>query len=37
MCFDFTLKQILFFEIRAREICGKFVYKYSETLEYVKN
>ena len=25
------------FEICAREICEKFVYKHSETIEYVKN
>ena len=37
MCFDFPLKQILFFKIRACEICGNFVYKYSETIEYAKN
>ena len=33
----FTLKHILVFEIRAREIRKKFVYKHSETIEYVKN
>ena len=27
----------LFFEICAREICESFVYKHSETKEYVKN
>ena len=32
-----TLKQLLLFEIYARQICEKFVYKYSETIEYVKN
>ena len=31
------LKRFLNFEICAREICEKFVYKYSETIEYVKN
>ena len=31
------LKQILLFEICAGEICEKFVYKHSETIEYVKN
>ena len=34
---DFTLKHFLLFEICAREICEKFVYKHSETTEYVKN
>ena len=34
---DFTLKHYLLFELCAREICEKFVYKYSETIEYVKN
>ena len=34
---DFTLKHYLLFEICAREIYEKFVYKYSETIEYVKN
>ena len=34
---DFTLKHLLLFEIYAREICEKFVYKYSETIECVKN
>ena len=33
---DFTLKQLLLFEICASEICEKFVYKHSET-ENVKN
>ena len=32
----FTLKYVLLFELCAREICEKFVYKHSETLEYVK-
>ena len=32
---DFTLKKL--FEICAHEICEKFVYKHSETIEYVKN
>ena len=32
---DFTLNHDLLFEIRAREICEKFVYKHSETV--VKN
>ena len=34
---DFTLKHPLLFEICACEICEKFVYKHSETIEYVKN
>ena len=34
---DFTLKHLLLFEICAREVCEKFVYKHSETIEYVKN
>ena len=34
---DFTLKYFLLFEICAREICEEFVYKHSETIEYVKN
>ena len=34
---DFTLKHLLCFEICAREICKKFVYKHLETTEYVKN
>ena len=34
---DFTLKHLLLFEICAREICEKFVYKHSETIEYIKN
>ena len=34
---DFTLKHPLLFEICAREICENFVYKHSETIEYVKN
>ena len=34
---DFTLKRLLLFEICEREIREKFVYKYSETTEYVKN
>ena len=34
---DFTLKHFLLFEIYPREICEKFVYKHSETIEYVKN
>ena len=34
---NFTLKHLLLFEIYAREICEKFVYKHSETIKYVKN
>ena len=33
---DFTIKQLLLFEICACEKCEKFVYKHSETIEYVK-
>ena len=33
----FTLKHLLLFEICTREICENFVYKHSETIEYVKN
>ena len=33
---DFTVKHLLLLEIRAHEICEKFVYKHSETIEYVK-
>ena len=31
------VKHFSLFEIYAREICEKFVYKHSETKEYVKN
>ena len=34
---DFTLKHLLLSEICTREVCEKFVYKHSETLEFVKN
>ena len=34
---DFTLKHLILFEIMARKVCEKFVYKHSETIEYVKN
>ena len=35
---DFILKHLPFFEICSREICEKkTVYKYLETIEYVKN
>ena len=30
-------KHLLIFEICTCEICEKFVYKHSETIEYVKN
>ena len=30
---DFTLKHLLCFEMCARDICEKFVYKHSETIE----
>ena len=33
---DFTIKHLLLSEICAREIYEKFVYKHSETIEYVK-
>ena len=33
---DFNLKHILLFEICARDICKKFVYKHLETTEYLK-
>ena len=31
------LKHLLLSEICARELCEKFAYKHSETIEYVKN
>ena len=34
---DFTLKHLLFFELCAREVYEKFIYKYSETIEYHEN
>ena len=34
---DFTVKHLLLFEICAREVGEKFVYKHSETIEYIKN
>ena len=34
---DFTLKLLLLFEMCARGIYEKFVYKHSEPKEYVKN
>ena len=33
----YLLKKLLNFEICARDICEKFVYKLSESIEYVKN
>ena len=33
----FTLKHLLLFEICARKICERFIYKHPETIEYVKN
>ena len=32
---DFTVKHLLL-KIRAHEICENYVYKHSETIEYVK-
>ena len=34
---DFTLKHLFLFEICAREVYEKFVYKHLGTIEYVKN
>ena len=34
---DFTLKQLLLFEVCPRSIFEKFVYKHSKAIEYVKN
>ena len=34
---DLTLEHFLLSEICARGVCEKFVYKNSETIEYVKN
>ena len=34
---DFILKFLLLFKKYVREICEKFVYKHSETIEYLKN
>ena len=34
---NFRLKYLLLFEACAREICEKFVYKDTETIEYVRN
>ena len=33
----FTLKQLLLFEVCARETCENFVCKHSETIEYLEN
>ena len=33
---NFKLEHLLLFVICTRKICEKFVYKYSETIEYVK-
>ena len=33
---DFAVKHLLS-ELHASEICEKFVYKHSETIEYIKN
>ena len=33
---DFTIKHLLLFEMCTREMCEKFIYKHSETIEYVK-
>ena len=33
---DFTSKHLLRFEICAHEICVKFVYKHSQTIEKIK-
>ena len=37
ICEDFRLKQLLPFEMCEHQICKKFIYKHSETIEYVKN
>ena len=34
---DFTLKHLLLSEVCAHDMYEKFVYKHSETIEYVKN
>ena len=34
---NFALKHLVLFEIWAPELCERFVYKHSETIEYVKN
>ena len=34
---DFAFKRLLLFEIFTCETCEQFVYKHSETIEYVKN
>ena len=35
--YENNMLKILLFEICAREICEKFVYKHSKTIKYVKN
>ena len=37
ICWRFHIKKPLLFEICALEICEKFVYKHSQTIDYVKN
>ena len=34
---DFTIEHLLLSEVCACKICEKFIYKHSETKEYVKN
>ena len=34
---NFTSRHLSLFKTCAREICETFVYKHSETIEYVKN
>ena len=34
---DFILKHLLLFKICAREMYEEYIYKNSETIEYVKN
>ena len=34
---EFALKHLLLYELCVRQICKKFVYKHSKTIEYVKN
>ena len=34
---DFTIIHLLLSEICTHELCEKFAYKHSETIEYVKN
>ena len=35
--FRFHIKTPFTFEMCVHEVCEKFVYKHSETIEYVKN